>query len=108
MGGRTLPGSVHLSNLRDRDGRLAALVDAPLLGLGDALPSWRSRRRLVSNSANTPSMSTVRAAPLASKSVDEVEHVTGGATQAVQLDHDQLIHGVEEVALSSLMLKKRC
>jgi hypothetical protein len=48
--------SLELCDLGPINRRRAALVDASSLGLGDALHR-RSLRRLVSNSANTPSIS---------------------------------------------------
>jgi len=56
---------LKLPNSRHVEPRWAALVDPAALAL--AMPaSWRWRRRLVSNSANTPSMSRKALPPLCS------------------------------------------
>jgi hypothetical protein len=99
-GDRPLTSGPHLPDLGGRDGGLAAFVN--LLALAASMPACcRSRMNLRSISTTMPSTvtrigpaaslvekvgsRTARAAPLAS-----IEHVAGGAAQAVQLDHDQL------------------
>src|SRR5215207_9053637 len=122
-GARTNTVVVHRSNLLDRHGRLAALVDPVRLGSLDASllalsyeapfefgnhPQYRDQDRTGDIRRGELRLKHVQNRPFLPKLMDEVQNVPGVSPQPIQFEDDKLValtHAVIDVS-SSLPLKE--